>query len=237
MLTCNPACTMTPPFGVRAPHVDQYKSSRGVQLIVYLTAGPGTRVYDAVPAAEIEAVTSRLVGVATVDSRIATVCGGLLLDRQDLDRHLGEARSVTLGDVCVLRGDRIHSAPSSSSRRAVLFLMFDDMQEFTHYDHDMQMNRIDCLIQFLQEVAPKLADSGREHACAEVSKAIVAIGTDERQEAPWSILEGSDYEACRQIGCVLAALPQPPRPTRSSGRSGVVGAVRELLLQLLVDVD
>jgi hypothetical protein len=51
------------------------------------------------------------------------MCGALFLDRVSLDKHMEDAFDVQPGDVRVIAGDKMHSAPPSLDEREILFLM------------------------------------------------------------------------------------------------------------------
>jgi hypothetical protein len=106
----------------QGPHVDQYKSKKAVQLIVYLSEGPCTRVYSYPSEEEIKAAASGF-GISMDHCRIASRAGALMLDRSSLDKHMMDPTKAQPGDVRMIPGDQVHSAPPSVGKRLILFLM------------------------------------------------------------------------------------------------------------------
>lgn len=217
----------------QGPHVDQYKSRKAVQLIVYLSDGPGTRMFNTPPDDVIKQASESLQ-IDINHCRTATRCGALLLPRADLDLYQIPACDVTPGDVWVIPGDRVHSAPPSKGKRAVLFLMFDHKDEFIHYSHDLQLNRLGCLTDCWLEMGPGIPEANRMKACRNISEALCKIGKQEAHEVPWSILANSDYEDIQEIAIELEMYAKS-NGKGNWGEASVVQRVQECLCKLIID--
>lgn len=217
----------------QGPHVDQYKSTKAVQLIVYLSDGPGTRIFNAPDDDKIKQA-SKSLQIDLVHCRTAARCGALLLDRKVLDAYQIPAMDVSPGDVWVIPGDRVHSAPPSKGKRAVLFLMFDHKDEFAHYSHDVQLNRLGCLTECWLEMSPGIRQEKRMDACKQISESLCTIANEEQHEVPWSILANSDYDEIRTIATELEMF------AKSNGKgkwakARVVGRIQDELCDLTIN--